>query len=312
MEYQTKYALKRILALALAAVMTVSLGACGKDKEKPEEKPADSITSEAPETPKEKSEITAPNFSTQIAEARTKNDEIIGWLQIPDTKIDGAVVQTGDNQFYQRKDEWKNYSWTGSYFADFECDLTNRSSLSKNSIIYGHNVHYDDNKDKERFSQLFHFTDLDFAKNHPYVYFSIASPSGAETPPQNADPSQPTGAANNPETEMVWQIFSVFYTKTDFNYIQVKKDPKSTDPDSEELTEAQLMNIVNEAKARSEYTYDVEVTGKDKILTLSTCSYKYGRRNDVRFVVMAKLMEQDAPLKSSIELKENKSKKAVE
>ena len=32
--------------------------------------------------------------------------------------------------------------------------------------------------------------------------------------------------------------------------------------------------MVNDAKARSEYVYDVEVTADDKILTLSTCTVK--------------------------------------
>ena len=52
-------------------------------------------------------------------------------------------------------------------------------------------------------------------------------------------------------------------------------------------------NIITEARDRSEYDYDVTVSGTDKILTLSTCSYKYGRRKDVRFVVMAKLLEEE-------------------
>ena len=72
------------------------------------------------------------------------------------------------------------------------------------------------------------------------------------------------------------------------------------------------MNIITEARDRSEYDYDVTVSGTDKILTLSTCSYKYGRRKDVRFVVMAKLLEEDAPLQDSASLVVNADKKTVE
>ena len=54
------------------------------------------------------------------------------------------------------------------------------------------------------------------------------------------------------------------------------------------------------------------MSGTDKILTLSTCSYKYGRRKDVRFVVMAKLLEEDAPLQASASLVVNADKKTVE
>ena len=43
----------------------------------------------------------------------------------------------------------------------------------------------------------------------------------------------------------------------------------------------------------------MDVTGEDKILTLSTCSYKYDKRNDVRFVVMAKLLDEGEALQKN-------------
>lgn len=286
--------LRSLLAVALAAAVLLGATACGKEEETQEPtQPTTPVEEENPQEQEETSDFKAPTFIPQIQDAVAKNSDVKGWLNIPDTTINNAVVQAADNDFYHRKDELKNYSWTGSFYADYECNLANRADLSANTVIYGHNVHYDDNKDKERFSQLFHFTDLDFAQEHPYVYFSI----------NGTDPTLE-------ENHMVWQIFSVFYTTTDFHYTQVKKDMSGTS--QEEMTEEQLMSIVNEAKARSEYNYNVEVTGQDKILTLSTCSYKYGRRNDVRFVVMAKLLEEDAVLKNTVSLTENTSKKAVE
>lgn len=109
---------------------------------------------------------------------------------------------------------------------------------------------------------------------------------------------------------MAWEVFAVAYTTDDFNYIQVLKDRKVS---SEQITEAQMINIVNEARERSEYDYnDVEVNGDDKIITLSTCSYKYGRRNDVRFIVMAKLVtEEDTPVETA-NITINEDKKEVQ
>lgn len=304
--------LKKILAILLAAAMMLSVSGCGKEKEPvieeqtkeeqtlPEEEKKEE---EVPVKEEEKSDFEAPSFSEQIKEAKAKNDDIVGWLKIDDINVDGAVVQADDNKKYERQNEWKEYSWTGSYFADYECNFTNRDEMSKNTVIYGHNVHFDDNKDGERFSQLFHFADIDFAKKHPYIYFSIAEDGTAQ--PVAADE-----ASVRSENEMVWQIFSVFYTTTDFNYIKINKNYK--DPSEGEISDAQLMNIITEAQQRSEYVYDVPVTGEDKILTLSTCSYKYGRRNDVRFVVMAKLLEPDAILKSEASLVENTNKKEVQ
>ena len=291
---------KKTLALMLAVMLLFSMAGCGEEEQSEEQQPV----KEEQELPQEESDAEqvqqeVVQFGQQIAEAREKNEDIIGWLKIDDTEIDGAVVQADNNEYYERLNEWKQYSWTGSYFADYECNFDSREDLSKNTVIYGHNVHFDDNKDGERFSQLFYFTDIDFAENHPYVYFSI-----------NGDSDTAVDEEEKAENDMVWQIFSVFYTTTDFDYIKINKDYKN--PEEGEITDAQLMNIITEAKQRSEYVYDVDVTGEDKILTLSTCSYKYDKRNDVRFVVMAKLLDEGEALQKTVQLKENTSKKTVE
>ena len=288
---------KRILSLLLAAVMLLSLSGCdSREKPEPEETPKQEEvqTPEVkPEEPEEKQEIEEeiviekPELGEEIAELKAKNDDVVGWLQIPDTEIDNAVVQTTNNEFYLRKDELKQYSWTGCYWIDFECTVgPTAEDLGRSTVIYGHNVNYDDGKDKERFSQLFHFADEQWAKEHPYIYFST------------------------PEEDMAWEVFAVAYTTDDFNYIQVLKDRKVS---NEQITEAQMINIVNEARERSEYDYnDVEVNGDDKIITLSTCSYKYGRRNDVRFIVMAKLVtEEDTPVETA-NITINEDKKEVQ
>ena len=288
---------KRILALLLAVLMLLSLSSCdSREKPEPEETPKQEEvqTPEVkPEKPEEKQEIEEeiviekPELGEEIAELKAKNDDVVGWLQIPDTEIDNAVVQTTNNEFYLRKDELKQYSWTGCYWIDFECTVgPTAEDLGRSTVIYGHNVNYDDGKDKERFSQLFHFADEQWAKEHPYIYFST------------------------PEEDMAWEVFAVAYTTDDFNYIQVLKDRKVS---SEQITEAQMINIVNEARERSEYDYnDVEVNGDDKIITLSTCSYKYGRRNDVRFIVMAKLVtEEDTPVETA-NITINEDKKEVQ
>ena len=288
---------KRILALLLAVLMLLSLSGCdSREKPEPEETPKQEEvqTPEVkPEEPEEKQEIEEeiviekPELGEEIAKLKAKNDDVVGWLQIPDTEIDNAVVQTTNNEFYLRKDELKQYSWTGCYWIDFECTVgPTAEDLGRSTVIYGHNVNYDDGKDKERFSQLFHFADEQWAKEHPYIYFST------------------------PEEDMAWEVFAVAYTTDDFNYIQVLKDRKVS---SEQITEAQMINIVNEARERSEYDYnDVEVNGDDKIITLSTCSYKYGRRNDVRFIVMAKLVtEEDTPVETA-NITINEDKKEVQ
>ena len=286
---------KRILALLLAGVMLLSMSGCDSretpvKEETPKQEEVQVPDVKPEEKPKEGKEpevvIDKPELGENIAELKAQNDDVVGWLRIPDTEIDNAVMHTTNNDFYHRKDELKQYSWTGCYYADYECSFGPTSDdLSRSTVIYGHNVNFDDGKDKERFSQLFHFADEEWAKEHPYIYFST------------------------PEEDMIWEVFAVAYTTTDFNYIQVLKDRKVSD---EQITEAQMINIVNEARERSEYDYnDVEVNGDDKIITLSTCSYKYGQRNDVRFIVMAKLVTEDDTLVETANITINADKKEV-
>lgn len=291
--------LRRAMAAALAAVMVLSMAGCGEEKQpqtqQPQPQQEQHDDGQQPEKPQEEPkpeqpQVEAPSLRQQLKEAKAKNDDIIGWLKIDDLKVDGAVVQAENNTKYERLNEWGQYSWTGTYFADYECNFDSRDSLSKNTVIYGHNVDFSDNRDGERFSQLFYFADEEFAKQHPYVYFTIDG--------------------EDKSSEMVWEIFSVFYTTTDFDYIRINKDYRN--PQEGEITDAQLMNIIKEARERSEYDYEVEVSGEDKILTLSTCSYKYGRRKDVRFVVMAKLLDEDAVLHTQAKLTQNTDKKTVE
>jgi len=288
----------KALALLLAALLLFGASGCKKKDDQPsepaepaQEEPAkptepEKPTEEKPEEPKV--EIDQPKLGEKIKEMKAKNDDVVGWLQIPDTEINAAVVMTTNNTFYLRKNELKEYSWTGCYWVDFECKMgPTAKDLGRSTVIYGHNVNFDDGKEKERFSQLFHYTDIDWAAEHPYIFFSTA------------------------EEDLLWEVFACSYTTTDFNYIQVLKDPKVSS--TEEITEAQMINIVNEARDRSEYDYsEVEVDGDDKILILSTCSYKYGRRDDVRFIVAAKLVTEDDTLVEKAKVTLNNDKKTVQ
>lgn len=291
----------KITALLLAGLLLLSSTACGRtsptvSEETPpaEETPGEESTTE--QSAGEKVVVDMPAFGEKIAEMQSVNSDCVGWLQIPDTEINAPVMYHTDKDFYLRKNELKEYAWTGCYYGDYECSFGATSEeLMRSTVIYGHNVDTGiivgtadvDEKDGTRFSQLFHFTDIEWAKEHPYIYFST------------------------PEEDMLWEIFACAYTTTDFNYIQVLKDRKKSS--TEQITQAQMMNIVNAARERSDYDYlDVEVTGNDKILTLSTCSYEYGHRDDVRYIVMAKLVTEEDTLVERANITINEDKKEVQ
>ena len=198
----------------------------------------------------------ALSFLKRIDKARGKNPDTVGWLYIPGTDIDNSVLQSFDNSYYISRDENRNDSVYSCYFVDCDNPLGAVSDFSPNTIIYGHS-NLKDTPDGKRFSQLFKFVEPEFAVNTPNIYFSTE------------------------EGDYVWRVFSVFYTDISFNYIQ-------THPEDTEFN-----RIVERARAGSLYNYNVDVAAGDKLLTLSTCSVKYGNTGDNRFVVMARLLRAD-------------------
>lgn len=93
---------------------------------------------------------------------REENEDVIGWIFIPDTKINYPLLQWTDNTFYL------NHTWTqsnnasGSIFMEYQ----NSPDFSDfNTIIYGHNM-----RNGTMFGSLHNYRRPNYWKNHPYVY----------------------------------------------------------------------------------------------------------------------------------------------
>lgn len=189
------------------------------------------------------------------------NQDTVGWINLPNTDINNAIMQcptdSYDTQYYLRRNEKKEDDIYGCYFADFESPVGGRDVLEPNTVIYGHSTPGDD-PDGKRFSQLFRFTDAEFAKSTPYVYITTT------------------------QERLTFEIFAAFYTKTDFIYNLVQ------------ISNEQMREITKTAESLSLYDYSSEVTAEDKILTLSTCSENFSPNGDGRFVIMAKLLPEGA------------------
>lgn len=232
--------------------------------------------------PKPQSSSTAPQIGVmkpvdtladvmeELSYEISQNGDTVAWLKIPGTTINNSVLQSHNNITYLRHNERRQEDIYGCYFADYEGSVGSRQEMSPNTIIYGHSD-LKDNPDGPRFSQLFKFTDIEFARNTPYIHFSTL------------------------EDYMKWEVFAVLYTDTEMDYIYPNVEP-------EVLTE-----LINEAKLKSIYNYSVNVTGQDKILSLSTCSIKYPAAGSIeqRLVVMAKLVGEDDEGKVMAEVEEN-------
>lgn len=93
-----------------------------------------------------------------------RNNDMAGWINIPDTPIDYPVVQCGDNNFYLYRDFDKKHQSSGIPFLDFQC-----GENSANDIIYAHNM-----RNGSMFAALTKYSDKEFYTAHKqFVYDTV-------------------------------------------------------------------------------------------------------------------------------------------
>lgn len=173
------------------------------------------------------------------------NPNIVGWLTIDNTKIDYPILQSSDNSHYLNRNYKEDTSKSGSIFMDYR---NQADSLDKHTIVYGHQM-----KDGSMFGQLDKFLDEDFFSQHKGFQFDTIY-----------------------ESYKV-EIFSVYVTTTDFNYIE-------TDFSTDEA----YMDFIEVIKEKSNMSTDIQVTEQDNIITLSTCN-DLQDPEDGRLVIHGKL-----------------------
>jgi len=86
------------------------------------------------------------------------NTDIVGWLTIPNTRIDYPFVIAEDNDFYLQRNIYKQQAVAGSIFMDYRCT---RDFTDFNTVIYGHNM-----KNRSMFGDLRLFADPGFFESN--------------------------------------------------------------------------------------------------------------------------------------------------
>ena len=145
-----------VLFLFVAAILVISAGmAVNQLKEDyAEEKQFADIQNEAQ----------TMNDNNIVDKLRKRNQDIIGYLEIPDTTISYPVMQKKENpDFYLNHDIDKNYSFYGTPYLSAYCDL----EKSDNLIIYGHNIN-----GEKMFGALTQYRDETFYKKHKDILFT--------------------------------------------------------------------------------------------------------------------------------------------
>ena len=178
-------------------------------------------------------------MNIQYAPMYAVNQDLVGWLSIPNTNISTALLQSADSgDYYLYKNFYKESSRYGNPFVDTNCKI-GKDGTSKNIIIYGHNTH-----DGLMFHQLTNYMTVEGYKKAPVIHLDTLYDSSE------------------------WKIFAVMLTNSTsdmnngevFTYLY---------PDFS--SDESFLSLVKDIYARSMIHTGVDVQANDTILTLYTC-----------------------------------------
>ena len=97
-----------------------------------------------------------------LAAAKEAAGSVVGWLNVPGTRIDYPVAQGTNNLYYLKHDIKGRSSRSGAIFMDYRC---NADYSLFNTIIYGHNM-----SSGAMFADLQKFRTKTYFDKHPTAY----------------------------------------------------------------------------------------------------------------------------------------------
>jgi sortase B len=192
----------------------------------------------------------------QFLELLKVNEDVKGWITIPDSNIDYVVLQSDDEdpEYYLTRDIEKKELKAGSLFLDYKSSVEDNT---QNLVIHGHNMTSSDNM----FHYLLNYKELDYYKERPVFTFDTIYQTGQ------------------------WKIFAIIVTNGTsikeplFNYTRAAFKDSSD-----------FLNFVYQLRIRSIYHIDtVDVNENDQLLALSTCSYEV---KNYRTVIIARKVRE--------------------
>jgi len=171
----------------------------------------------------------------EFTELYLRNNDLVGWIRIDDTKINYPVVQSPDRvDYYLHRDFYGKDSAHGCIYVREQCDVFKPSD---NLTIYGHRM-----RDGSMFRALLNYQKQDFYENHKYIQFNTLTEH---------------------HTYEVVYVFRTTATSLGFFY-HIFVDAEN---------EADYNDFVGTCKALALYDTGIEAVYGDKLITLSTCEW---------------------------------------
>ncbi len=100
-------------------------------------------------------------LSVDFQALQALNPDVVGWIYLPDSRINYPVVRGEDNDFYMNHMYDLEWNPGGAIFMDYRCDLD-----SANVPIYGHHM-----KDGSMFENLQMYADQAWYDTHSVIWY---------------------------------------------------------------------------------------------------------------------------------------------
>lgn len=201
-------------------------------------------------------EVNGRMVQAKYAALYEENPDFIGWLTIPDTKVDYPVMQNmEENEYYIHRNFNGDYDDSGLPFLDNQCRIGENATA--NLIIYGHNM-----KAGTMFAGILKYASEDFYKEHRQIQFDTLDGDGTY--------------------EVIAAFSSEIYPEGDTTHFKYYEFFDAED-------EAAFDAYVQQVKALTPYEIDATASYGDTLITLSTCAY---HTENGRFAVVARKVEE--------------------
>ena len=108
-----------------------------------------------------------PDYKVDVNVLKTQNPDTVGWIILPNSKINYPIVKSKDNTEYLTTTFEGQTANSGAIFLDMYCPS---DFSSDNAIIYGHNM-----KNGSMFRALNHMTDKEYFWRHHIFCIDIGN-----------------------------------------------------------------------------------------------------------------------------------------
>lgn len=169
------------------------------------------------------------------------NPDVIGWISVPNTRIEYPVVIAADNDYYLSHNVEKERSKSGAVFMDWR---NADSQYQRHLVLYGHNM-----KNGTMFNGLNAYKQKDFFDNNQKIYFYWGDGLPIE-----------------------YEVYAAYNVSVDIDFIKV-----AFNSDEDFLN---TMNELK-SMSKFTRNPDVVLQADDQIITLTTCTYEYDNQRFV-------------------------------